>query len=50
MALNPQRLCRQFDKKNYPLVKWTAKHVFFTVVAIKIAVSMNWCTIPVYLY
>ena len=41
MVLNAQLFCQQIDKKNAKKI-WTAKHVFFTGVAIKKAVSVNW--------
>ena len=44
-TLNPQFFCQKIDKK-HPLVKWTAKYVFFIEAAIKIAALVNWRTTP----
>ena len=43
MALNSQLFMPINWEKSYPMVKWTTKHVFFTGVALEIAVSVNWC-------
>ena len=44
--LNPQLFCKLAPKK-HPLVKWTAKYVFFKETSIKIAALGIWCTTPV---
>ena len=40
MALNPQLFCKQIDKKKV-VKKYELLNIFFTGVAIKIAVSVN---------
>ena len=39
----------QLFRRQFKLVTWTAKYDFFTGVAVKIAVSVNWCAAPVFL-
>ena len=46
LALNPQRFCQKIVKK-IPFGKMNCLICFFIGVAIKIAVSVSWCTTPV---
>ena len=48
VPLNSQIFCKQTGtKKKLPLVKCTAKYVFFKETFIKTAALMIWCTTPV---